>query len=225
MCVVIVLCGQVCTWMNSHRYDDAVGSIHIVCMSILQYVGCYCYGKTEQCDASSQPRTQAPPSFLSPFCTASEGKLGGTWERGQLAAAVELLEIKVWIQNTKQINRNIIKYNIWAFKVFPNYLNSHNHIIHPYYYWSERLVNQDPFVKLRFIDIYDVLNNLVNILLYSLSGELRSCLQITIAAASFQGLSQIVPHCSSWHISTRPSYGVDPPTSLSCPSWHTAKLM
>ena len=41
--------------MNSHSHDDAVGSIHIVYVS--QYVVCYCYGKTEQCDAGSSSRT------------------------------------------------------------------------------------------------------------------------------------------------------------------------
>ena len=36
-----------------------------------------------------------------------------------LAAAVELMEIKAWIQNTKEISQNIIMINdIWAFKVF-----------------------------------------------------------------------------------------------------------
>jgi len=55
---------------------------------------------------------------------------------------------------------------------------------------------------------------------YSLCTEFLSCPHTTVAALSSQELSQIVPHCSFWHISTRPSYGVEPPASLMSPSRH-----
>ena len=52
-------------------------------------------------------------------------------------------------------------------------------------------------------------------------GENPSCLQATVASKVDQKSSHTVPQTSFQQISTRPSYGVVPPTSLMSPSSQT----
>ena len=50
--------------------------------------------------------------------------------------------------------------------------------------------------------------------------EYPSCLHATAASSWSQWLLHTVPHVSFRQISTLPSYGTSPPTSLVSPSWH-----
>ncbi len=51
-----------------------------------------------------------------------------------------------------------------------------------------------------------------------------SCLHTTVASVMFQILLQIVPHSLLRQISTRPSVGNSPPTSLKSPLEHPEKF-